>query len=123
MQPGARRLGSCPLAPCPPSACSPGRPHRRDARLAAREHVRSSLEQVTQGTELRLRPITHLEGQPTLPTALRVDPRGGWADRRAGCLKGRNRCLHVAVEIAQRAQLFGHAQRKARRQRREACPG
>ena len=26
-----------------------------------------------QGTELRLRPITHLEGQPTLPPAVRVD--------------------------------------------------
>ena len=49
---------------------------RRDARLQAREHVRSSLEQVEQGTELRLRPITHLEGQPTLPPALRVDVAG-----------------------------------------------
>lgn len=27
-----------------------------------------------QGTELRLRPITHAEGGPTLPPALRVDP-------------------------------------------------
>lgn len=47
---------------------------RRDARLAAREHLRESLEQTAQGTELRLRPITHAEGQPTLPPALRVDP-------------------------------------------------
>lgn len=50
---------------------------RRDARLAAREHLRCSLEQVAlQGTELRLRPITHLSGQPTLPPALRVAPGG-----------------------------------------------
>ncbi|KAI3437872.1 hypothetical protein D9Q98_000318 [Chlorella vulgaris] len=48
---------------------------RRDARLAARKQLHSSLEQMAQGTELRLRPITHREGQPTLPPALRVDPR------------------------------------------------
>ena len=55
---------------------------RRDARLAAREHLRTSLEQVAlQGTELRLRPITHHAGQPTLPPALRVDPSG---ERRRG---------------------------------------
>lgn len=53
-----------------PPAC------RRDARLAARKQLHSSLEQMAQGTELRLRPITHREGQPTLPPALRVDPRG-----------------------------------------------
>lgn len=68
------------LRPCtsssPPSIplCSC---RRRDARLAAREHLRCSLEQVAlQGTELRLRPITHLSGQPTLPPALRVAPGG-----------------------------------------------
>lgn len=73
---GRSWLLSCPtrLLPWP-------RPRRRDARLAAREHLRSSLEQVAQGTELRLRPITHLQGQPTLPTALRVDLQGGWAGR------------------------------------------
>ena len=31
---------------------------------------------MAQGTELRLRPITHAEGGPTLPPALRVDPKG-----------------------------------------------
>ncbi|PSC70724.1 Acyl-coenzyme A thioesterase 11 [Micractinium conductrix] len=48
---------------------------RRDSRLAAREHMRACLEQMASGTELRLRPITHAAGQPTLPPALRVDPK------------------------------------------------
>lgn len=55
---------------------------RRDARLSAREHLRSSLDQVAQGTELRLVPITHMSGQPTLPPALRVDPKAGACKRR-----------------------------------------
>lgn len=70
--------------PAPP--CST---RRRDARLAAREHLRSSLEQVAlQGTELRLRPITHLSGQPTLPPALRVTPSGERQHRRDACIQG-----------------------------------
>ena len=59
--------------------------HRRDSRLAAREHMRACLEQMASGTELRLRPITHAAGQPTLPPALRVDPKGELWRRVAGC--------------------------------------
>ncbi|KAL4451765.1 hypothetical protein ABPG75_007427 [Micractinium tetrahymenae] len=68
---------------------------RRDARLAAREHVRSSLEQMAQGAELRLRPITHLQGQPTLPTALRVDPK----------IEGRKRRIPPSLTSAHTTQM------------------
>lgn len=81
-----------------PRLCRHRPPCRRDARLAAREHLRTSLQQVAlQGTELRLRPITHAEGGPTLPPALRVDP--------AELALGRKRSVRPALTSAHVTQM------------------